>query len=178
MNLPEASIFDMDGTLCDVRGIRHLLAEGGRFHAFHHASVNCPPHRWVVEAAQAEHAAGRAVLVVTARQARYRNVTAFWLAMHGVPSEAMWMRADNDNRPDHVVKREILAKIRARYRVVRAWDDRPEVVALWESEGIPVTVVPGWPESAPSGPTPPERATQPARDLRDPQTSTPPRRTP
>lgn len=54
----------------------------------------------VVEAARREHAAGRAVLIVTARQARYRGVTAMWLALHGVPSAAMWMRGDGDPRPD------------------------------------------------------------------------------
>ena len=144
MSLPEAVLFDCDGTLVDVSGIRPLLSGPGRFDAFHRASIDCPPHQWVVDAAKAEHARGRAVLVVTARQAKYRNTTAMWLAIHGVPSEAMYMRATNDNRPDHVVKAEILAKIRLRYTVVAAWDDRPEVCALWESEGIPVTVVPGW----------------------------------
>lgn len=143
--LPEAVLLDVDGTACDVTGIRHLLAGPGRYDAFHRASVNCPPNRWVLDEIHQHHAAGRAILVVTARQARYRNVTAFWLAMHQVPSEAMFMRADNDNRPDQIVKREILAKIRTRWRPVHAYDDRPEVVALWESEGIPVTVVPGWP---------------------------------
>lgn len=143
-DLPEAVVFDCDGTLVDVTGIRHLLDGPGRFHAFHKASIDCPPNQWVVDAAKAEHAAGRAVLIVTARQARYRNLTAFWLAMHGVPSDAMWMRATNDSRPDHTVKSEILAKIRQRFQVVAAYDDNPAVVRLWENEQIPVTVVPGW----------------------------------
>lgn len=141
---PEAVIFDMDGTLCDVRGIRHLLNGPGRFHAFHTASIDCPPHPWVVEAARREQAAGRAVLIVTARQARYRNLTAMWLALHGVPSDAMWMRGDHDHRPDYGVKREILAWIRALYRPVHAFDDNPSVLELWAEENIPVTVVPGW----------------------------------
>ena len=150
MSLPEAVLFDMDGTLCDVRAIRHHVlggpANGYRknFDAFHRDAVNCPPNAWVVDAARTEHAAARAVLVVTAREARHRNSTAFWLALHGVPSDAMWMRANGDYRPDRMVKREILAKIRQRYRPVRAYDDNPAIVELWESEDIPVTVVPGW----------------------------------
>lgn len=142
--LPEAVLFDMDGTLVDVSGIRHLINGPGSFDAFHRASVDAPAHDWVVAAARAEAAAGRAVIIVTARQARYRHQTAWWLALHDVPSDAMYMRATNDCRPDHVVKRAILDGIRRRYQVVRAWDDRPEVVALWATEGIPVTVVPGW----------------------------------
>jgi hypothetical protein len=144
VTLPEASIFDMDGTLADVSGIRHLLTGPGRFDAFHRASIDCPPHQWVVDAAIAEHAAGRAVLIVTARNARYRNVTGMWLALHRVPSDAMWMRGLRDQRPDYDVKAGILAKIRQRYTPVAAWDDNPAVIALWEQEGIPVTTVPGW----------------------------------
>lgn len=146
MSRPRASLYDMDGTLCDVSGIRHLINGPGRFHAFHMASVDCPPHRWVVEAARRDHAAGLAVLIVTARQAPYRNVTAWWLALHGVPSDAMWMRAPNDSRPDAVVKAEILAKIRASYEPVKAHEDQPKIAAVWERAGIPVTLVPGWNE--------------------------------
>ncbi|AEW98359.1 hypothetical protein SCATT_p01660 (plasmid) [Streptantibioticus cattleyicolor NRRL 8057 = DSM 46488] len=141
-------IFDMDGTLCDVRRIRHLIDGPGSFHAFHTASVDCPPHAWVVDAARAHHAAGRAVLVVTARSARYRHHTAWWLALHGVPSEAMWMRGRQDHRPDYAVKRDILASIRRRYRPVMAYDDNPEVIRLWREEGIGVEVVPGWDTTA------------------------------
>ena len=140
----EAVIFDMDGTLCDVRGIRRLIDGPGSFHAFHTASVDCPPHRDVVDAAHAVHASGRAVLIVTARSVRYRPHTAMWLALHGVPSEAMWMRARGDGRPDRAVKRDILHRIRARFEPVHAYDDNPDVLDLWRSEGIPVTVVPGW----------------------------------
>ncbi|SES03663.1 hypothetical protein [Streptomyces qinglanensis] len=142
----DAVIFDVDGTLCDVRGIRHLLDEPGRFHAFHTASVDCPPHAHVVGAAHEARAAGLGVLVVTARSVRFRPHTAMWLALHGVPSDAMWMRAHHDQRPDYEVKRSILARIRERWRPVHAWDDNPAVLALWAEEGIPTTVVPGWGE--------------------------------
>ncbi|WP_326806631.1 hypothetical protein OHB04_02245 [Streptomyces sp. NBC_01775] len=145
----EAVIFDVDGTLCDVRSIRHLLDGPGGFHAFHTASVDCPPHTDVVEAARAARAAGLAVLVVTARSVRYRPHTAMWLALHDVPSDAMWMRAAGDGRPDYDVKRDVLSRIRERYVPVHAWDDNPNVLALWSEESIPTTVVPGWDTSAP-----------------------------
>lgn len=120
----EAVIFDVDGTLCDVRGIRHLLDGPGSFHAFHRASVDCPPHRHVVEAARAAHA----VLIVTARTVLFRPHTAMWLALHEVPSDAMWMRAARDGRPDYEVMRSILARVRERYVPVHAWDDNPAVL--------------------------------------------------
>lgn len=146
MSRPLASIYDVDGTLVDVSGIRHLIHGPGRFHAFHMASIDCPPHSWVVEDARRDAAAGLAVLIVTAREAAplYRHVTAWWLALHQVPSEAMWMRAQHDGRADAVVKAEILAKIARRYEVVAAHEDQPRVAAVWEAAGIPVTMVPGW----------------------------------
>lgn len=146
MNRRKASIYDMDGTLCDVSGIRHLIDGPGRFHAFHMASIDCPPHQWVVEDARRDHAAGLAVLIVTAREAQplYRHVSAWWLALQEVPSEAMFMRPARDGRPDAVVKAEILAKILTRYDVVKAHEDQPKVAAVWERAGIPVTMVPGW----------------------------------
>lgn len=39
----EALPFDIEGTRCDVRAIRHLADGQGSFHAFHTAPVNCPP---------------------------------------------------------------------------------------------------------------------------------------
>lgn len=141
----DAVLFDMDGTLCDVRSIRHLV-EGPRrdFHAFHMASGGCPAHPEVAEAARDARREGRAVIIVTARMECYRHVTSMWLALNGVPSDALLMRRDGDFRKDFIVKREILAKIRRRWNPVHAWDDNPEVIALWKQEGIAYTVVPGW----------------------------------
>lgn len=147
IQLRDAVIFDMDGTLCDVRSIRHLLQGPGSFDAFHLASANCPPHQWVVDAARQVHEDGMAVLIVTARKWRYRNLTAMWLALNQVPSDAMWMRRDDDARPDFLVKQGILRQIRRLYNPVHAYDDNPNVIDLWDREDIPVTPVPGWEEA-------------------------------
>lgn len=146
--LPEAEIFDMDGTLCDVRGIRHyVLGPDRNFDKFHREAVNCPPNPEVVEGARAAHAAGRAVLVVTARSTLYRHHTAFWLAMHGVPSDRLFMRRAGDQRADVLVKADIFASIRTRWDTRRAWDDNPNVIALWRHVQIPdIEIVPGWEE--------------------------------
>lgn len=145
MQKRDAVIFDMDGTLCNVSSIEHFVSgEEKDFHAFHMGSASCPPNLHVVEAARRVHARGDAVLIVTARMRRYERVTSMWLALHDVPSTALYMRPDEDYRKDYLVKRDILRRIRSRYNPVHAWDDRPQVVELWESEGIPCTVVPRW----------------------------------
>lgn len=152
IQLRDAAIFDMDGTLCDVRSIRHLLKGPGSFDAFHAASINCPPNQWVVDDAKQAHADGLAVLIVTARTHKWRNLTAMWLALHGVPSDAMWMRRNGDQRKDFLVKQGMLKQIRQYYNPVHAWDDRPEVCDLWGRENIPYTVVPGWEAVIPDPP--------------------------
>lgn len=149
LQLRDAVIFDMDGTLCDVRGIRHLIHGPGSFDAFHRASINCPPHQHVVDAARQAHADGLAVLIVTGRAWKHRNVTAMWLALHDVPSDALWMRRNGDMRKDFLVKRDILRRIRQLYNPTHAWDDNPAVLDLWEQENIPFTVVPGWEDQTP-----------------------------
>ena len=147
---PDAVIFDMDGTLADVSSIRHYLRafDNGKnykdFEAFHRESVNVPTHPSVVAHALAAHVLGNAVLIVTARRAMWRHHTAWFLAMHGIPSDALYMRGNKDNRPDYHVKKDILAQIRTRYNVIHAVDDNPSVIALWHEEGIPTTIVEGF----------------------------------
>ena len=147
-----AVIFDMDGTLADVSSIRHHLKfyDNSKrriikfFNKFHEESVNVPPHDHVVNAAQIAHMMGNAVLVVTARKHMWRNHTAWWLAMHNVPSDMLMMRGDEDNRPDYEVKKDMLRTIEQAYEVIHAWDDNPSIIKLWTEEGIPTTIVDGW----------------------------------
>ena len=150
--MQSAIIFDMDGTLANVSSIRHHLTTFDatkrrvikHFDAFHAASVDVPPNASVVNHAQVAHMLGHAVIIVTARKAMWRNHTAMWLAINGVPSDALFMRADDDNRKDFDVKADILDAIEHTWNVIHAVDDNPSVIALWESRGIPTTVVEGW----------------------------------
>lgn len=142
---PAAVIFDYDGTLCDIRGVRHYLLDGGRdFDRFHRASSFCPPNEDVVALAHAARDAGLVVLGVTARQERFRKVTAGWTMKHGVPVDALIMRRDGDYRPDYQIKSELLDTIEAHYRVLHAVDDNPNVLRLWRERGIEVTEVLGF----------------------------------
>jgi len=148
--LPEAEIFDVDGTLCDVRSIRHYVTPPSRdFHSFHVASAFCPPNPEVVERVHEAKAKGRAVLVVTARMAKYRILTRKWLQSWEIPFDGLWTRGNDDFRKDAIVKREILGKIRLQYVVVKATDDNPAVAEVWMGEGIETEIVPGWDEQFP-----------------------------
>lgn len=141
-----AVIFDVDGTLCDVSSVRHHVATRPKnFDAFHAASIDCPARPDVLDGVTAARKAGHAVLVVTARRFQWRYHTILWLSENGVDYDELYMRADDDHRRDVEVKRDVLRRIRRDgYEPVLAWDDNPNVIQLWETEGIPVRLVPGW----------------------------------
>ena len=142
---PTAVIFDVDGTLVNTADIVHLvLAKPKKYDQFHYASAFCDPHDWVVAEARRHHAEGTIVLVVTARKDRWQELTSNWLEANEVPHHELHMRKDDDNRPDRVIKEEILFELRERFEILHAYDDNPNVIALWQEHGIPTTVVPGW----------------------------------
>lgn len=152
MSKPNAVIVDMDGTLADVSSIRHHLTTFDatkrrvikHFDRFHEESVNVPPHSHVVDQVLRAHMLGTKILIVTARRWQWRHHTAWWLAMHGVPSDALFMRGNDDNRPDVEVKQDILNTIRKAWNPIHAIDDNPSVIALWQREGISTTIIEGW----------------------------------
>lgn len=146
----EAIIFDMDGTLTDVSSIRHYVAKTEKkkyadFDMFHRSALFCPPNHDVLEFAQQAEQEGFAIIIVTARNERYRDSTQAWLDKHNVTYDNIFMRPDGDFRKDYVVKSEILEEIEKHYDVVHAVDDNPQVLQLWEEVMIPVTKVPSYP---------------------------------
>ena len=142
-----AIIFDADGTLVDVRGIRHYVRGKWRdFDSFHRSSLFSPPVQSVVDMAFDADREGYAVIVVTAREDKYRDVTQAWLDKHAVPYENIYMRPTGDSRKDSIVKEELLERILEDYDVVHAVDDNPAVKEVWHNANILTTVVPGFAE--------------------------------
>lgn len=147
----EAVIFDMDGTLCDVRPVRHYVTGDDRnFDKFHKASLFCHINFDVECAVWDAQAKGQSVLIVTARDARYERVTRDWLRKYDVRFDRLYMRGWGDTRRDSVVKEEILAAIRSDgFDPVLAVDDNPAVIEVWERNGIPTVIVPGFDDPVP-----------------------------
>jgi phosphoglycolate phosphatase-like HAD superfamily hydrolase len=146
-------IFDVDGTLCDVRTVRHHVSRPGykRFDLFHSEAVDCPPHAWVARMARRYYYSGWVVLIVTARKEKYRIPTSWWLALNNIPSHALYMRPNSSYEKDYDLKKKILAGIRKEgFEPSIAFDDKPNVIKVWQEEGIRTVVVPGWEEPTPS----------------------------
>jgi phosphoglycolate phosphatase-like HAD superfamily hydrolase len=139
-----AIICDVDGTLCDVRKIRHYVerpAGSQRFRAnfalFHSASEACPAFPQVIQLMRTLALDGYVIVVVTAREARWAELTERWLDQHGVQRVELITRRDLDYRPDAVVKAEICAEIQSCYEPLLAVDDRDDILAVWAAASIP-----------------------------------------
>jgi hypothetical protein len=145
----EAVIVDIDGTLCDVRPVRHLVTEHPKdFDAFHRGSLGCLPNLSALQWCINKHRDGHALLIVTARMYRWESLTRTWLNRHlPMPYEGPFMRGDRDFRPDSEVKRDIYdILIEQGWDVREAIDDNPSIINLWLSLGLTTTIQPGWSE--------------------------------
>jgi predicted kinase len=140
-----AVIVDMDGTLSDVsRRVHHLQGEKD-WKAFHDAMLDDEPIEPVatlvriLARAAADKQGIEAVILVTARHddPKYAEMTREWLEYHDIPVTRIYMRKDNDIRPDHMIKKEILEQIISDgYEPFLAIDDRKEVVRMWRKNNI------------------------------------------
>lgn len=139
-------ICDLDGTLADNKWrARNMTLEEGEtgkkdWHKFHMGIPEDAIREDVWREVQnACNATGAKLILVSARNERYRKLTQEWLAAKGVDHYALLMREDSDKRPDTMVKREILNRFfKDRSRIVAVFDDRPSVIRMWKEEGLEV----------------------------------------
>jgi hypothetical protein len=142
---PTAHIYDVDGTLANVDPFLHFVRGDKKdYNAFHEASVDAIPNMNVLEMLNNSVSDGHSVLIVTSRKEKYRSLTSMWLAKNNIRSHALFMRADDDNRPDYEAKKDMLDKIAKLWDVTHAIDDNPNVIRLWEDNNIPTTKIGTW----------------------------------
>lgn len=147
--------FDMDGTLDDVRSVRHYLDkdERGRrnFDMFHRASLFTPPNEAVVQILKDAQEAGYPILITTARSEEYKEVSQRWLKENGITFDNYYCRKKGDFRPDNVVKDEMYHEISKHYDLIHQVDDNPRAIESFEKNGVLVTKVP-FGDNIPDGP--------------------------
>jgi uncharacterized HAD superfamily protein len=142
---PTAYIYDVDGTLANIDPYLHYVRGPEKdYDAFHSASINALPNYGVIQMLNNTVFDGHAVLIVTSRKEKWRGLTSMWLARNNIRSHALFMRTDEDHRPDYEVKKDILDKINKHWNVLHAVDDNPSIIKLWEEHGIPTTKIGTW----------------------------------
>jgi hypothetical protein len=140
-----AHIYDIDGTLANVDPYLHYVRGSNKdYDAFHEASIDALPNIDVIEMLNNSVSDGHAILIVTSRKEKWRGLTSLWLAKNNIRSHALFMRSDNDNRPDYEVKKDILIKINNYWHVSHAIDDNPNVIRLWKENNISTTKIGDW----------------------------------
>jgi phosphoglycolate phosphatase-like HAD superfamily hydrolase len=137
-------LVDMDGTLADVgHRLHHVRAGRKKNWSRFFEAMDADPANPQIVAMVKQLAAEHRVVIVTGRPEHYRQRTLDWLRRHDVPFDEMHMRPDGDHRPDHIVKKEMLATLGpARDQIALVIDDRPSVCDMWRGCGLKVHQVP------------------------------------
>lgn len=132
------AVFDLDGTLADVRHrLHHVEGRPRDWDAFFAAAVEDGPLTQGIELALAS--AGECeVVYVTGRPESCRADTLDWLARQGLPLGELRMRGPRDRRPARITKPELLRRLAARRTVAFVADDDPQVCDAYERDGFRV----------------------------------------
>lgn len=145
----KAFIFDIDGTLADLKHRLHHITNGSRdWDGFFAGVPNdgiIPDTRRLLLIA---HDAGYKIILVSGRTDKVRAETVDWLAKHEVPYHEIHMRVEGDYRQDTIIKSEILDRLLEQgNEIIAVVDDRPSVVAMWRERGLLCLQCADWEES-------------------------------
>lgn len=107
---PKAVIFDLDNTLTK---------------------------KSIADKARKDKKKGDKILVLTSRASDQRKSTKDFLMSNGIPVDKVVMRPKGDTRKDSVSKKDQYEKkIKGKYKVEKAYDDKPSNVKMLRSEGV------------------------------------------
>jgi FMN phosphatase YigB (HAD superfamily) len=140
-------VFDIDGTLANVDHRRHWVATKPKnWAAWDAGMVNDTPNEdivWMLDAFQRRP--DTRIVICSGRGSEHRVFTEAWLKQHIGSYDALYMRAEGDNRKDSIVKVELLEQIREDFANPWLWvDDRDQIVKAIREQGVRVLqVAPG-----------------------------------
>jgi len=127
-NLPDAVIFDIDGTLA-------LMGNRGPYDMDKVFGDKLNP--LVGEILHFHFTRGRQIIIVSGRDEISRNDTKDWFEYNGLYHHHLFMRKPDDFRKDAIIKKEIYdTHIKNKFNVLAVFDDRLQVLDMWYKEGI------------------------------------------
>lgn len=130
-DMPAAYIVDTDGTVANMNPHR-----GPYDHNKYHLDTR---HEHVADVVEALAFGGWSVIALSGRDEKYREVTENWWEQNGLDFSAFFMRPQDDTRMDAIIKYELFTEhIAPNWNVLGAFDDRPQVIRMWETIGVPV----------------------------------------
>lgn len=148
-------IFDIDGTLADCSQRLHFILPPKEdisgdidldkiapdWDAFYKDCVNDKPIAPTIELLRALQEYGAKIIYVTGRPCKYMNETIQWLKKYTEqPVRCLYMRKNDDHRPDYIVKKEIYeTQIKPNLKneyIAGVFEDRKQCVDMWRSLGL------------------------------------------
>ena len=135
-------IFDIDGTLMDIEHRKKFVEQKPKdWNSFPEDTPNLD----VFAVAIALQKAGNRILIASGRNKSQRPITLKQLMGQGLVFNEIYLRSDNDYRPDYELKSGMLDQMfEAGYTPTLVFDDRTSVVDMWRSRGLrAVQVAPG-----------------------------------
>ena len=128
-SLDPAIIVDIDGTLAHIPEGGRSPYDGSRVHE---DIIDVDVARLVNTLSETHR-----VIVMTGRDAEYREVTETWLTANNVHYDEIHTRPAGDKRKDHIVKLELFdTHVRGRFDIRGVFDDRNRVVQMWREIGL------------------------------------------
>ena len=138
-------IFDLDGTLADIKERRTLATkEGGKidwpkFFDPNNISLD-KPNTPVIESFKALQKAGYRMIIFSGRSDATREETEKWLAVNGIVYDKLMMRPGTGEgmfTPDDKLKEDWLnQEFPDKSQILCVYDDRDKVVNMWRRNGI------------------------------------------
>ena len=127
-------IVDIDGTLADCEQRIHYY-KNGDYEAFNAAAIEDEPIEAVCNLVR--HLPDWVKLVImTARDASFREETAEWLNKNDIPFDQLLMRPEYDIRRDDVIKLELFEQYLNSEDIWFVLEDRQICVDMWRAEGL------------------------------------------
>ncbi len=144
----DAIYCDLDGTLCDTSWRQHHVQppEGQKknWPAFFDGIAKDPVNEPVMQCLCVMNNYYD-IVYCSGRNNKYKEASQNWLDFNGAPAGNLYMRQDNDSRPDFIVKEILLDfEVLTRYNILFCLDDRNQVVEMLRRRGLTVfQVAPG-----------------------------------
>lgn len=145
--LKQCVICDIDGTVSDPDH-RRCWVDGSKegkkyFDTFYSLMADDPPIMPMISLLNMYHMNTWPIIFCTARPESYREITAKWMADHGIMAAMnkglnLRMRPDEQMHvPDDQIKQTMLDEILAEgWEPHIVFDDRKKVVDMWRSNGL------------------------------------------
>lgn len=131
---PIAILFDIDGTLANMSGVRGPFDWDKVIHD--------KPIDVIVDMARGYSNEGYEIVCMSGRDECCESDTRKWLANHMWCYDRLFMRAVGDTRKDSIVKEELFwENVAPYYNVCAVVDDRPQVCRMWRDLGLKVIQV-------------------------------------